>query len=396
MKRRLPNIFARVQRRRDNADKAPVEAFLPLSSNGLSLRASEILYNVVLLRSLEHAPDLNELRTGLVTQIRTFHRESVEGGIPLVMVERAQYAICTLLDETISGLDWGRGGWSKHSLLMIFHGETSGGEVFFSDLDAAELKPQENLPLLELMYLCLALGLEGRYRIQSEGRAALVLRRTQLFEIIRLRRGYLPKVRLDEHLRSKRSSYFRRRRYVWWSCGVLVMVLAIQAYNLESRSYQTLVRLQALEQVPLISLNQTLAEQLSADLRSGSLSLLEDGRGVRIIINASGLFTIGGSEVVETYQPVLQRIAAVLHQWPGQIKVIGHTDDTPVAKRLVSNKALSLARAETVLRWLVGAQADPQRFTAEGRGDLEPLFANDSPDNRARNRRVEVFVYPAN
>lgn len=396
MKRLLSNIFARFERRRGNADQESAEAFLPLSSNGLSKRASEILYNVVLLRSLEQAPDLNELRTCLMTQIRTFHRESVEGGIPLVMVERAQYAICTLLDETISGLHWGRGGWSRHSLLMIFHGETSGGEVFFSYLDAAEIKPQENLPLLELMYLCLALGLEGRYRIQSEGRAALALRRNQLFEIISQRRGCLPKVRLDEHLLSKRNGYFRRHRYVWLSCGALVIGLAIQAYNLESRSYQTLVRLQTLEQAPLISLNQRLAEQLSADLRSGRLNMLEDGQGVRIIINASGLFTTGGSEVAAIYQPVLQRIAAVLHQWPGQIKVIGHSDDTPVAKRLVSNQALSLARAKTVLRWLVGAQADPQRFTAEGRGELEPLFANDSPDNRARNRRVEIFVYPAN
>ncbi|MEE9686092.1 type IVB secretion system protein IcmH/DotU [Lelliottia amnigena] len=396
MKRLLSNIFARFQRRRGKANQAPAEAFLALSSNVLRKRASEILYNVVLLRSLEQAPDLNELRTRLMTQIRTFHRESVEGGIPLVMVERAQYAICTLLDETISGLDWGRGGWSRHSLLMIFHGETSGGEVFFSYLDAAEIKPQENLPLLELMYLCLALGLEGRYRIQSEGRAALALRRNQLFEIISQWRGYLPKVGLDGYLLSKRNDYFRRNRYVWLSCGVLVIALTIQAYNLESRSYQTLVRLQTLEQAPLISLNQRLAEQLSADLRSGRLNLLEDGQGVRIIINAPGLFTTGGSEVAEIYQPVLQRIAAVLHQWPGQIKVIGHSDDTPVAKRLVSNQALSLARAETVLRWLVGAQADPKRFTAEGRGDLEPLFANDSPDNRARNRRVEIFVYPAN
>ena len=116
---------------------------------------------------------------------------------------------------------------------------------------------------------------------------------------------------------------------------------------------------------------------------------------MRIIISSSGLFATGGSEVAAPYQPVLSRIAAALELWPVQIKVIGHSDDTPVARGMGSNQALSLARAEAVLHGLQGNQIDPARFSAEGRGEFEPLFANDSPDNRARNRRVEIFVYPA-
>ncbi|GGU51626.1 hypothetical protein GCM10009504_05370 [Pseudomonas laurentiana] len=375
----------------------PLEALPPLSSEGLGLHASDLLYEVVLLRSLEHAPDLDDLRAHLVTQMRTFHRKAVDDGVSINMVERAQYAICTLLDETISSAEWGRGEWSKHSLLMIFHGQTSGGDGFFGYLDAAELKPQENLPLLEVMYLCLALGLEGRYRIQSEGRAALAMRRNHLFETIRMQRGYVPTVHLEEQVRAWPIGRFtRRRRVVWWGCGALLVLLAAGlAYHLESRSYQTLVRLQALEQAPLNSLAQQLALELSADVRAGRLYLLEDGLGVRITISSSGLFAAGGSEVASLYQPVLKRIAAALEQWPVHINVIGHSDDTPVATHLVSNQALSLARAETVLRALVGNDIDPQRYTAEGRGELEPLFANDSPDNRARNRRVEIFAYPA-
>ncbi|TWC06646.1 MULTISPECIES: type IVB secretion system protein IcmH/DotU [unclassified Pseudomonas] len=396
MTRLLPYLKARFRRAFRSRTQQLPEALPPLNSDRLAQRASDLLYEVVLLRGLEQAPDLNELRARLVTQIRTFHRQALDDATPAATVERAQYAICTLLDETISGSEWGRGGWSKHSLLMIFHGQTSGGDGFFAYLDSAELKPQENLALLELMYLCLALGLEGRYRIQSEGRAALAVRRNQLFETIRLQRGYLPKARLDEHLRSWSRGYFNRRRHLWWGCGVLLVALASGlAYHLESRSYQTMVRLQALEQAPLITLTQQMAEQLSADLRAGRLNLLEDGQGVRMIISSSGLFAPGSSEVAAPYQPVLRRIAAALDQWPGQIKVVGHSDDTPVARRLISNQALSLARAEAVLRWLVSEQLDPSRFFAEGRGEFEPLLANDSPDNRARNRRVEIFVYPA-
>ena len=390
--------LARVRERIRASSKSRISAqVLPAaSSDVLGQRASDLLYEVVLLRSLQQAPDIDELRARLVTKVRTFHRQTLGDGISADTVERAQYAICTLLDEVISGSEWGRGGWSKYSLLMIFHGQTSGGDGFFAYLDAAELKPQENLELLEVMYLCLTLGLEGRYRIQSEGRAALVLRRNQLFETIRLQRGYLPKAHQDKHFRSASRGYFsRRHRYVWWSFATLVVLTASLTYHLESRAYQTLLRLQALEQAPLISLTQSLAQSLSSDLLAGRLNLLEDGQGVRIIISSSGLFAAGGSEVAAPYLPVLTRIAAALEQWPVRIKVVGHSDDTPVAKRLVSNQALSLARAEAVLRRLMGDQLDPVRFKAEGRGELEPLFANDSPDSRARNRRVEIFAYPA-
>ena len=396
LRKPLACLKARLRGRASSRQPSLPETLPPMTGDGLGQRSSGLLYEVVLLRGLEQAPDLDELRARLVTQVRTFHRLALADGVSTQMVEQAQYAICTLLDETISSAEWGRGGWSKHSLLMIFHGQTSGGDGFFAYLDAAELKPQQNLALLELMYLCLALGLEGRYRIQSEGRAALALRRSQLFETIRLQRGYLPKARLDQHLRSWSRGHVQRRRYLWWGGGILLVCLAVGlGYHLENRSYETLVRLQALEQAPLLSLTQQLAEQLSADLRAGRLNLLEDGQGVRMIISSSGLFASGGSQVAQLYQPVLRRIAAALDQWPGQIKVIGHSDDTPVAGRLGSNQALSQVRAEAVLRFLVGDQLDPQRFIAEGRGEFEPLFANDSPDNRARNRRVEIFVYPA-
>lgn len=110
----------------------PHDALPALSSEGLGLHASDLLYEVVLLRSLEQAPDLDDLRAHLVTQMRTFHRKAVEDRVPVSLVERAQYAMCTLLDETISSAEWGRGEWSKHSLLMIFHGQTSGGDGFLA------------------------------------------------------------------------------------------------------------------------------------------------------------------------------------------------------------------------------------------------------------------------
>ncbi|MEG1043021.1 MAG: OmpA family protein, partial [Pseudomonas sp.] len=95
------------------------------------------------------------------------------------------------------------------------------------------------------------------------------------------------------------------------------------------------------------------------------------------------------------YYPFLQRIAKALVLWPGSVEVIGHSDDMPMAGSVDANQVLSLARAQGVLTWLAREQVDPQRFSAQGRGAAEPLHANDGPDNRARNRRVEVLLYPA-
>jgi type VI secretion system protein ImpK len=82
-----------------------------------------------------------------------------------------------------------------------------------------------------------------------------------------------------------------------------------------------------------------------------------------------------------------------LGDWQGRVQVIGHSDDTPVAGRLGSNEALSLARAQSILKVLVGDKRDPLRFKAEGRGAAEPLFPNDSVEHRSRNRRVEILIF---
>lgn len=357
--------------------------------------AEQLLYEVVPLRGLSDAPDIDDLRARLITQVRNFQRSTIEAGIDQHTQEHAQYVLCTLLDEVIANCDWGQGTWSKQSLLMIFHNETSGGEGFFVRLDVAELKPIENLALLELMYVCLALGLEGRYRIQSEGRAALALRRRQLYETIRLQRGYHPKVQLNQHLLSLSRDYFSRlERLLWWATCLSLMILAgLGAYYLEERSYQQLQTLQALRSAQSIAVAQTLAEKLAPDIQAGRLALIDDGNSVRIILSSAGLFASGGSDIVEQTRPLLQRIASVLGNWQGRIEVIGHSDDIPVARRLVSNEALSLARAQSVLHFLVGEKNSPARFKAEGRGASEPLFPNDSDDHRARNRRVEILVY---
>jgi type VI secretion system protein ImpK len=90
----------------------------------------------------------------------------------------------------------------------------------------------------------------------------------------------------------------------------------------------------------------------------------------------------------------LQRIGDALKTVPGKVIVVGHTDNIKpgLSARFPSNFDLSKGRAGSV-RELLAERAGPlDRYTVEGRGDSEPLVANDSIANRARNRRVDIIV----
>jgi type VI secretion system protein ImpK len=80
---------------------------------------------------------------------------------------------------------------------------------------------------------------------------------------------------------------------------------------------------------------------------------------------------------------------------PGQVLITGHTDSVPIrSARFPSNWHLSQERAKSVLQ-LLGDTVAPARLSAEGRADSEPVAPNDTKENKARNRRVEITLYPA-
>ncbi|MEF9672819.1 OmpA family protein [Pseudomonas sp. PCH446] len=104
-----------------------------------------------------------------------------------------------------------------------------------------------------------------------------------------------------------------------------------------------------------------MAERLAKDIQAGRLTLHDEAAGVRLRLGAAAWFTPGGSVIAPGNEATLQRIAAVLADWPGTIRIIGHSDDTPVGKGRVSNQQLSLRRARAVLFAMFGETADPGR-----------------------------------
>jgi outer membrane protein OmpA-like peptidoglycan-associated protein len=101
-------------------------------------------------------------------------------------------------------------------------------------------------------------------------------------------------------------------------------------------------------------------------------------------------FATNRADIQPNFRPVLDRFATSLVEHPATtITIIGHTDSTG---NDAINNPLSVNRAASTRDYLTARGVDPQRILVDGRGEREPVAANDTEYNRARNRRVEIFV----
>ncbi|HRQ04573.1 MAG TPA: OmpA family protein [Nitrosomonas halophila] len=104
-------------------------------------------------------------------------------------------------------------------------------------------------------------------------------------------------------------------------------------------------------------------------------------------------FDTGSARIKPNFQPILNSFATSLLNNPGtQVTIIGHTDSTGTD---AVNNPLSFNRAGSTRDYLVSRGVPNQRIQVDGRGSYQPVAPNDTPANRARNRRVEIFVNEA-
>ena len=135
-------------------------------------------------------------------------------------------------------------------------------------------------------------------------------------------------------------------------------------------------------------------EEVRAMDPSGQISLIKDRRGTVIRIENSLAFETGQAEILPVFSEKLDKIAELIAALPNPVQVEGHTDNIPIKTPVYpSNWELSTARAMSIVRYFVDRHAmDPQRFSVSGYGEFRPIGTNDSPEGRAKNRRVEIVV----
>lgn len=122
-----------------------------------------------------------------------------------------------------------------------------------------------------------------------------------------------------------------------------------------------------------------------------------DKNGVKMeIMELMGnvMFAPGDTKLLPEAQRLFRKLIPVIQETPYKITVQGHTDDVKISSpQYPSNWELSSARAGSVVRFFIqNGDLEEERFSAVGCAHTKPLFPNDSPENRARNRRVSIII----
>ncbi len=396
----------------DNAEFGFVQATGVSGLNPLVAAANPLLNVVPQLRATLHHGDPVGAKEFLAGQIKEFERRAKAAGVTNENIIAARYALCTLLDEAAASTPWGGSGiWARDSLLVRFHNEAWGGEKFFQLLSKLAESPREHRELLELMYICLALGLEGRYRVLDNGKAQLEALRERLALMLRQVRGEFERP-LSPHWEG--AAVARRpllAAFPLWvalgALGVLMLgVFATFSLILNWGSDPTFSEIQNLRARPAAiaalpppapppAAKPRLAGFLAREIELGLVAVRDEQGRSTITIRGDGLFAPGSATISDSYLDVLERIAAALKAVPGAVVVDGYTDDQAIrTTRFPSNWHLSQERASAVARLLEAKAAGPGRFTAEGHADANPIAPNNTAAGRARNRRVEIVLTP--
>ncbi|WP_230941650.1 type IVB secretion system protein IcmH/DotU [Burkholderia cepacia] len=394
---------------RDDPGNGALDEPLPFTAAGavnpLVSAAHPLLELAAVLRQSHIPLPLEQLRARLVAMVDAFVARCADVNVETLAA--ARYGLCTFLDEVIAATQWGGGGaWSSRSLLVIFHGEAAGGERFFTILHRLSQDSAANLDVLELFYLILALGMEGRYRLVEGGDAELVRLRERLRQLIRSTRGGYERT-LSPTWKGHGDCWPRpwHARPFWWVTAGLASVplLLFMALDYQLRMLALPV-LSALQQVHVsqgsgspgpVSVPQyapKLATLLAPEIARRLLQIDETADRAVITLNSDGLFASGSARVLSSQVSVIRRIGDALRDVPGRVIVVGHTDNQPPSPGRPSNWELSLGRAGSVVQLLRDEAGGLERFLAQGRGESEPVALNDSAGDRARNRRVVITV----
>ncbi len=137
-------------------------------------------------------------------------------------------------------------------------------------------------------------------------------------------------------------------------------------------------------------IRQALRDQID----KGTVAVQLKGHDVIIRILEQASFSSGKADVRASFMPVLRRIAGLIASGSGTVTVSGHTDNVPISTwQFRSNWELSTARAVSVAHELLNAAPlDPMRLVVAGHADTRPQSGNDTVENRAKNRRVDISI----
>jgi len=171
------------------------------------------------------------------------------------------------------------------------------------------------------------------------------------------------------------------------------------AFGISDRSYdpiEAIIKGKVSEPmvIEIPEIKENVYKLLQQLIEERSAFIAENDQGLRISIVDKLLFAPGSAELNENSKKVLKQIADILRGLPNKIIVEGHTDDTPIKSSVYSsNWHLSAQRALNAAYFLIESEGlSPQRISIAGYAEFKPLTTNDTPEGRAKNRRVDIVI----
>jgi len=457
-----PDFGARYQPPERFEPPRPGAAGAGTGINPLVALASPLLTLIATLQKTERLTDPMGLRARIEEQMRRLTASTQEAQATPETLKAASYCLCTAIDEAVLRTPWGvASDWRKYSLLRKLHGDAWGGEKFFEILQSRMRDPGPNIDLLELLYICLALGFQGKFAMLDDGEARRQQVTDNLYEVIRRQRGDIEHD-LSPHWQNEEEARVNLDHPLpVWVVAATAAAVLLTTYigfrfflaDTTGPTLDTLASIGREQPAPEISepppppppdavvltdpntglkhvvtpalppekpivppppppdvdVAAELTGFLEPEIRQGLVRVLETGSQIIVRINApdgKSLFKSGSDQVSPPFDEVVERIRLGIARYqdeiPGDIIVVGHTDNVPIRRslRFQDNYDLSLARATTVAAMLA-ADTDP-RITSiiekSGKGASEPVdggtpaSGNRTSEQRAQNRRVEILI----
>lgn len=391
------------------------------ASNPMLAAAGDILGLMGRLRTgmveMHGAP----LRDHLRAEIGRFAERCEAARIKKPDIDNGRYALAATCDDiamTLPGSD--PVYWRDHALTKTLFDDDDFSAGFFDRYERLLTNPGKHPHLLELMLNCLSLGFQGTYRGAPDGPRAMATLRKAGYERLRnassrpdpaLSKKWMPVV-----LRGRR---LRPLVPLWIVAGVaaamVVALFASLAWVLTQEAQATQDRIISLHrpqpevtiaraqvsatraltvyEAPATGQLDRMETLLAPEIAAGLTTLQEEGDF--IVIRLGDALSFGsGAPTLDSTSPILIRIAQVLDAERGPIIVEGHSDNIPLSGRgrYKTNEALSEARASAVRDVLAPLLSDPSRLSVIGVGPSKPLDAANTPEARAKNRRVDILL----
>jgi type IV/VI secretion system ImpK/VasF family protein len=168
----------------------PIKAYTQRLINPIVSAAAPLLDAVVRPTQVKNEVDAKKIKRCFIKQIENFESQLKDNGFRALTVLMAKHLLCAFIDEMVLLQAWAKSySWEDESLSWHFAHKKLANEDFFMILERASKQKTFNLDILELGYVCLSLGFQGKYRYLNNGQAILAVFSDNIYDVIRKKRG---------------------------------------------------------------------------------------------------------------------------------------------------------------------------------------------------------------